>query len=159
RGAKARSTKAKGRIKAAESLIEELEDARARGLTATAGIEFTASPRRTRRLLVTRGLTKSLGRRLLVSDLDLAITPGPRIGLLGPNGGGRPRLPGALGGPAPAYAGDIERADGLRTVRFDQSRAAIDPAQTLRRALAPEGDTVTWQGRSLHVAAWAKRFL
>ena len=26
-------------------------------------------------------------------------------------------------------------------------------------ALAPEGDTVTWQGRSVHVAAWAKRFL
>src|SRR5207247_919480 len=47
RGAKARSTKAKGRIKEAGRLIEELEDSRARGVTATAGIDFTASQRRT----------------------------------------------------------------------------------------------------------------
>src|SRR5690349_1145536 len=82
-GAKARSTKAKGRIKEAGRLIEELEDARARGLTATAGIDFTSSQRRTRRLLVTRGVTKSLGGRRLVSDLDLVVTPGTRVGLIG----------------------------------------------------------------------------
>src|SRR5206468_8492449 len=52
RGAKARSTKAKGRIKEAGRLIEELEDSRARGLTATAGIDFASAQRRTRRLLV-----------------------------------------------------------------------------------------------------------
>src|SRR5438874_1917090 len=71
RGAKARSTKAKGRIKQAGRMIEELEDARGRGLTATAGIDFTSSQRRTRRLLVTSGVTKSLGGRRLVSDLDI----------------------------------------------------------------------------------------
>src|SRR5437879_8858079 len=49
RGAKARSTKAKGRIKQAGRLIEELADSRARGLTATAGIGFPSSQRRTRR--------------------------------------------------------------------------------------------------------------
>src|SRR5947209_1622935 len=70
RGAKARSTKAKGRIKQAGRLIEELQDARARGLTATAGIDFTSSQRRTRRLLVTRGVTKSLGGRRLVRDRE-----------------------------------------------------------------------------------------
>src|SRR5580765_8828494 len=42
RGAKARSTKAKGRIKEADRLIEELQDARARGVTRTAGIDFVA---------------------------------------------------------------------------------------------------------------------
>src|SRR5206468_11600710 len=42
-GAKARSTKAKGRIKEAGRLIEELEDSRARGLTATAGIDFPSA--------------------------------------------------------------------------------------------------------------------
>ena len=159
RGAKARSTKAKGRIKAAEGLIEELAEARDRALTATAGIEFTASQRRSRKLLVARGLTKSLGGRRLVSDLDLAITPGTRVGLIGPNGSGKSTLLGVLAGTLAADAGEIERADGLRVIRFDQTRDSLDPTQSLRRALAPEGDAVTWQGRSLHVAAWAKRFL
>ncbi len=158
-GAKARSTKAKGRIKEADRLIEELQDARARGVTRTAGIDFTASGRRTRRLLVARGLAKSLGGRPLVRNLDLAITPGTRVGLMGPNGSGKTTLLHLLAGTLAPDAGEIERAEGLRLVRFEQERGGLDPEQPLRRALAPEGDTVHFQGRSLHVAAWAKRFL
>jgi ABC transport system ATP-binding/permease protein len=159
RGAKARSTKAKGRIQEAGRLIEELADMEARAATATAGIAFTATPRRTRRLLAARGLTKSLGGRLLVRGLDLVVSPGMRVGLIGSNGSGKTTLLSLLDGTLAPDAGDVERADGLRLARFDQDRAGLDPEQTLRRALAPEGDTVTVQGRPVHVAAWAKRFL
>src|SRR5712691_4464613 len=159
RGAKARSTKARGRIKEAGRLIEELEEGRARAVTATAGIDFTSSQRRTRRLLVARGLTKSLGGRRLVSDLDLVITPGTRVGLIGPNGSGKTTLLNLISRTLPPDAGEIERADDLRVVRFEQERGGLDPTVSLRRALAPEGDAITWQGRSVHVASWAKRFL
>jgi ATP-binding cassette subfamily F protein uup len=159
RGAKARSTKAKGRIKEADRLIEELQDRRARGRTATADIDFTASQRRSRRLLAVRGLTLSRGGRRLVSDLDLVVTPGAHVGLIGPNGSGKTTLLDLLAGTLPPDAGQVERAEGLRIVRFEQERGGLDPAQSLRRALAPEGDAVTWQGRSVHVASWARRFL
>jgi ATP-binding cassette subfamily F protein uup len=158
-GAKARSTKAKGRIKEADRLMEELREARARGATRTANLEFTASGRRSRKLLVARGLAKSLGGRTLVRDLELTITPGTRLGLIGPNGSGKTTLLNVLAGALPHEAGTIERADGLRIARFEQQRPGLDPSLSLRRALAPEGDTVSWEGRSLHVAAWAKRFL
>src|SRR3989441_11495852 len=159
RGAKARSTKAKGRIKEAGRLIEELEDRRARGATATAGIDFSSSQRRTRRLLAARGLTVSRGGRRLVSALDLVVTPGTRVGLIGPNGSGKTTLLDVLAGTLAVAEGEIERAENLRIVRFEQERGGLDPGQSLRRALAPEGDAVTWQGRSVHVASWAKRFL
>ena len=159
RGAKARSTKAKGRIKEAGRLIAELDDSRARGAGATAGVELVSSQRRTRRLLVARGVTKAVDGRRLVSDLDLVITPGTRVGLIGPNGSGKSTLLNVLAGTLPPDAGQIERADELRIVRFEQERGGLDPTQSLRRALAPEGDAVTWQGRSVHVASWAKRFL
>ena len=159
RGAKARSTKAKGRIKEAGRLIEELEDTRARALKATADIDFTSSQRRTRRLLVARGVSKSLGGRPLVRGLSLTITPGTRVGLIGPNGSGKTTLLDVLAGTQAPDEGEIDRADGLRLVRFEQDRPGLDPAQSLRRALAPEGDSVTFQGRSVHVASWAKRFL
>jgi len=158
-GAKARSTKAKGRIKEADRLIEELGDARARASTRVADIDFTVSGRRSRRLLVARGLAKSLGGLLLVQNLDLTITPGTRIGLMGPNGSGKTTLLNVLAGALAPDAGTIERAEGLRIIRFEQHRPGLDPTLSLRRALAPEGDTVSWEGRSLHVAAWAKRFL
>ncbi len=158
-GAKARSTKARGRIKEAGRLMDELQDSRARGVTATAGIDFTSSQRRTRRLLAAQGVTTSRGGRRLVSDLDLVITPGTRVGLIGPNGSGKTTLLDVLAGALTPDAGVIERAEALRVVRFEQERGGLDPGQSLRRALAPEGDAVIWQGRSVHVASWAKRFL
>jgi ATP-binding cassette subfamily F protein uup len=159
RGAKARSTKAKGRIKAAGRLIEELEDVRGRAAGRAAGIDLTAAPRRTRRLLTARGIAKSLGGRPLVRNLDLAIGPGDRLGVIGPNGSGKTTLLNVLAGALAPDAGVVERAEGLVLVRFEQGRADADPEQSLRRALAPAGDSVAFQGRSVHVASWAKRFL
>jgi ATP-binding cassette subfamily F protein uup len=46
----------------------------------------------------------------------------------------------------------------LRIVYFDQRRE-LDPNVTLRRALAPEGDSVIYQDRVVHVASWAAKFL
>ncbi len=43
-------------------------------------------------------------------------------------------------------------------VYFSQMRE-LDESLTLRRALAPEGDCVMHQGRIVHVASWAARFL
>jgi ATP-binding cassette subfamily F protein uup len=159
RGAKARSTKAKGRIREAARVIEELGHARGRGAVATAGIELSASVRRTRKLLTARSLSKSLGGRALFQGLDFAITRGSHVGLIGPNGSGKTTLLNVLAGTLLPDAGEIERAEGLRLVRFGQHRDSLDPDQCLRRALAPEGDAVVFQGRSVHVASWAKRFL
>jgi ATP-binding cassette subfamily F protein uup len=159
RGAKARSTKARGRIREAGRLQQALEEARARGAAGVADIDLASSGRRTRRLLVARGLAKSLGGRALFSGLDLSITPGTRVGLIGPNGSGKTTLLSLLAGTLAPDAGEIERAEGLRLVRFEQERGGLDPDQPLRRALAPDGDSVIWQGRSVHVASWAKRFL
>ena len=158
RGAKARSTKAKGRIKEAGRLIEELDDARARRRGGSVGIDFTSSGRRTRELLVARGLAKALGGRTLLRGLDLTIMPGTRVGLIGPNGSGKTTLLALLAGDLAPDAGEIARADGLRLARFAQDRSSLALDQSLRRALAPEGDAVIVRGESVHVAAWAKRF-
>jgi ABC transport system ATP-binding/permease protein len=159
RGAKARSTKAKGRIQEAGRLIDELDDARQRALVWTVDIELTSSGRQSRKLLIARGLTKSFEGRPLVNGLDLTITPGTRVGLIGPNGSGKTTLLNLLAGTLAPDTGEIERADGLRLARFEQQRMSLDPDQSLRRALAPDGDAVTVQGRRVHVASWAKRFL
>jgi len=123
------------------------------------GIDFTSSQRRTRRLLVARGLSKSFGDHSLIRGLDLTVTPGTRIGLIGPNGSGKTTLLNLIAGTLAPDAGEIEHAEGLRLVRFEQHRPGLDPEQSLRRALSPDGDTVTFQGRTVHVASWAKRFL
>ncbi|MGW8195251.1 MAG: ABC-F family ATP-binding cassette domain-containing protein [Desulforhopalus sp.] len=165
RGPKARSTKAKYRIDEAHKLSEELADVKARNRSlAKVQIDFEATGRKTKKLLEIKGLSKSYGNRKLFDNLDITLSPGSRLGLLGRNGCGKSTLmkiiAGAAGeGEVVADSGSIEAADNVQIVFFAQDRDTIDPQITLRRALAPEGDSVVFNGRSLHVVSWAKKFL
>jgi ATP-binding cassette subfamily F protein uup len=78
--------------------------------------------------------------------------------LVGPNGSGKTTLLRLLLGEIEPAEGSIRRTDALREVYFSQMRE-LDDTLTLRRALAPEGDSVIHQGRVVHVASWAARFL
>src|SRR5436190_7377973 len=159
RGPKARTTKAKARIDAAGRLIDELEESRDRARASTAGIDFTSSGRKSKRLWLGKGLRKKLGDRNIVDHLDLLLTPGMRLGVLGPNGAGKTTVLRMIAGELAPDAGTIEQAERLRVVYFEQNRESLDPSLTLKRALAPEGDSVLYGERSIHVASWARRFL
>ncbi len=104
-------------------------------------------------------VSKAFGGRAIVAGLDLVLSPGLRLGLIGANGSGKTTLLRILAGLDPPDSGTVEHAPGLRVVVFDQHRSRLDPAVSLRRTLAPFGDGVVWQGRGVHVAGWAKRFL
>jgi ATP-binding cassette subfamily F protein uup len=81
-----------------------------------------------------------------------------KVGLVGPNGSGKTTLLRLLRGEIEPAVGSIRRAESLRLVYFSQMRE-LDDSLTLRRALAPESDAVVYQGRTVHVASWAARFL
>jgi len=81
-----------------------------------------------------------------------------KVGLVGPNGSGKTTLLRLLRGEIEPAEGSIRRAEGLRIVYFSQMRE-LDETLTLHRALAPEADGVLYQGRPVHVAGWAARFL
>jgi ATP-binding cassette subfamily F protein uup len=159
RGAKARTTKSKARISAAGQMIEELEDLASRSVTRTAAIDFTATGRRTKRLIEAEGLAAKVDGRVLFEGVSFTLSPGSRLGLLGPNGCGKTTLLRILEGTREPDAGIVRRAEGLRVLHFDQHRETLDPSLPLRRALAPHGDSVIFQGRPVHVAGWAARFL
>ncbi|MBM4127884.1 MAG: ABC-F family ATP-binding cassette domain-containing protein [Nitrospira sp.] len=160
RGPKARTTKAKARIDAAGRIIDELNDLESRQTKGSAGIDFTASGRRSKKLIEVIGLGKSMGAQPIVRDLDFQLGPGERIGLLGPNGSGKSTLLKLLAGIVPPDAGTVTHADRLRIVTFEQHRESLDQQASLRRALAPAGgDAVVYQDRSVHLVSWAKRFL
>jgi len=159
RGPKARTTKSKARIQSAEKLIDDLGDSRDRSRVSSAKIDFTASDRKTKRLWVGRDLSKTFGGKPIVDKLDLLLTAGARLGVLGPNGSGKTTLLRMMTGELEPDSGTIEAAHQLRVVYFEQNRESLDPELTLKRALAPEGDSVVFRDRSLHVASWAKRFL
>ncbi len=165
RGPKARSTKAKYRIEEAGRLQEELGEVRTKNRSiGQVAIAFESTQRKTKKLLEATGLEKHFHGPSLFAGLDLTLTPGMRLGLLGRNGCGKSTLmhilaaAGHQNGLKPDK-GSITVAEKVRIVNFDQRREQLDTSVTLRRALAPDGDSVLYQGQSQHVVTWAKRFL
>jgi ABC transport system ATP-binding/permease protein len=159
RGPKARTGKSKARIDDAGRLIRELGDLEQRAVKGTTQIDFTATERRSKRLIAVEGISKELGGRTLFRDLSFTLGPGVRLGLLGLNGTGKTTLLKILAGEIAPDAGSVERAAALRVVYFDQAREHLDLTSTLREGLGGHGDHVIYQDRPIHVAAWAKRFL
>ena len=158
RAPKARTTKAKARIDDANALIAELRDSESRSRTATAGIAFDATSRQTKQLIEAENASITLGDREILRSVSVKLTNGLKLGLVGTNGSGKTTLLRAITGELPLSAGEIRRAPGLRIVYLSQMRQ-LDTSLTLRRALAPESDSVVYQDRVLHVAGYASRFL
>ncbi|MCU1310079.1 MAG: transporter related [Candidatus Angelobacter sp.] len=159
RGAKARTTKSKARIDTAGQMIEELNEMSARTVKRTTQIDFAGTDRQTKRLVDVAAISKSLGGRELFRDFSFVLSPGARIGLLGANGSGKTTLLKLLNGEVLPDSGNVRRADGVKIVYFDQGREHLDGEMTLRKALASHGDSVIFRDRSVHVTAWANRFL
>jgi ATP-binding cassette subfamily F protein uup len=164
RGPKARTTKSKARIDTANAMIGQLAAMDTRTSVSTVGIDFEASQRKTKRLVEFNdvacdvpGSNSEPGRRLF-TGLNFILTAGMKVGLVGPNGSGKTTLLRLMRGEIEPAEGSIRRAEALRLVYFSQMRE-LDENQTLRRALAPEGDGLNYQGRIVHVASWAARFL
>jgi ATP-binding cassette subfamily F protein uup len=173
RGPKARTTKSKARIDTANAMIGQLAAMDARTTVSSAGIDFEASMRKTKRLVEFDNVScdvpaggddspeageKSGSNRQLFSGLNFILTAGMKVGLVGPNGSGKTTLLRLLRGELEPAEGTIRRAENLRLVYFSQMRE-LDEDLTLRRALAPKGDGLVYQGRNVHVASWAARFL
>ena len=158
RGPKARATKAKARIDNAHELIGQLKEVNARVQTSSAGIDFSATDRQTKRLVELEDISITLGDRKIVEGLNFLIVNGMRVGLVGPNGSGKTTLLRLLTGELEPSAGVVKKAGSLRIVYFSQTRE-LEEGVTLRRALAPDSDSVVYQGRVVHVASYATKFL
>ncbi|MFA7235848.1 MAG: ABC-F family ATP-binding cassette domain-containing protein [Phycisphaeraceae bacterium] len=160
RGAKARRTKSKGRIQDASDRMATLDGLKRRNAPQrAAAIDFNATGRKTRNLLVAKNIAKSFGDRSLFRIDELVLSPATCLGLVGPNGSGKTTLIKILTGEIPPDSGSVKSADNLRVATFTQRRAELDRQQTLREALCPIGDTFFYRDRPMHVATWAQRFL
>lgn len=160
RGPKARRTKSKSRIQTANQKIGDLAQLRELNRRKSlSNIDFTASGRKSNDLIVTTGLRHAFAERKLFSDLDITLSPGTRLGIVGNNGTGKTTLVRCLLGDIEPLGGQVKRATQLKYAWFDQNRGKLDRTQTLRRALAPNGDTLEIGPRKVHVVGWAQEFL
>jgi ATP-binding cassette subfamily F protein uup len=160
RGPKARQTKQQARIDRAGDLMEELDELKYRNSQGkSVDIAFLGSRRQTKCLVETNQIDISRGGRKLFGPLDLMLSPGDKLGLLGENGSGKSTLLKILAGELTPDHGTVKQADKLKVVTFDQHRDQLDLRMSLKEALCETGDFVHFRGNPVHVVGWAARFL
>lgn len=108
----------------------------------------------------TSGVSKSYDGRDIVSDLDLRVMRGDRLGIVGPNGAGKTTLIKLLTGHVAPDSGTIRHGANLEIVSLDQRRDELNPNWTVSDALTGgRGDQVVINGKARHVASYMKDFL
>lgn len=158
RGVEARRTKQQARIKSAMALKDELNSTTNRSRRQAVEFQFSASHRKTKKLIDVVGIGKSFGDRTLFKDLNLTLGPGMRLGLTGPNGSGKSTLLKILQSKLAPDQGTVTTADQLKIVYYDQHRETLPDGLTLKRALAADSDYVQVRDQKVHVAGYAKSF-
>ncbi len=166
RGVTARRKRNMGRLRKLQDLRTERSQRKAALTDAAASANLsveTGSPS-SRLVIEAKKLSKSFdtpaGPLQIVDDLSLRLMRGDRLGLVGPNGAGKTTLLRLLLGQLEPDSGGLRLAKNLDIAFLDQTRATLNPDDTLWEALCPQGgDQVMVRDKPRHVAGYAKDFL
>ena len=123
RGARARSTKAKGRINRFEALQESVREA-----PPETKLDIrSASSRLGKKILACEHLGCELGGRTLIRDFSYTLLRDDRVGIVGDNGAGKTTLLRLLSGSLPPTRGKVELGETVRLGVFAQHCPPLDP--------------------------------
>jgi ATP-binding cassette subfamily F protein uup len=162
-GIKARRTRNEGRVRQLEALrAERLERREAQG---KARLRLDGGERSGKLVVEAEGASFGYGGadgavgRPIIQGLDTLILRGDRVGIVGPNGAGKSTLLKLLLGQLQPDAGRIRLGTNLQVAYFDQLRAQLDPARSVRDNVAGGSDTIEVGDRRTHVLSYLKDFL
>lgn len=121
RGARARGTKAKGRIEQFEKLSEQL------GIETSDKLELSSvSTRLGKKTIEIKSISKSFGDKKIVDDFEYTVNRNARIGIVGNNGAGKSTLLNMIAGRIEPDSGVVEIGDTVKLGYFSQESEIID---------------------------------
>jgi ATP-binding cassette subfamily F protein uup len=156
-GVKARRTRNEGRVRALQAMRKERGERRQR--EGTARIELQAGVLSGQKVIEAKEISFGYDSTPIVRDFTTTVWRGDKIGIIGPNGGGKTTLLKLLLGQLTPESGSVKLGTNLQVVYLDQLRGQIDNAKTVAQNVAGDAETVTFQGRPRHIHSYLQDFL
>lgn len=156
-GVKARRTRNEGRVR--ELLKLRKERASRREQEGKARLSMQDARLSGQKVIEAKEISFSYDNEIVIDQFSTTIWRGDKIGIIGPNGAGKSTLLKLLLGELEPSEGEIRRGSNIEVVYLDQLRDAIDDGKTVAQNVAGDAETVTFQGRALHIHSYLRDFL
>jgi len=151
---KGRHAKAKARITAYESLLEESYEKGSRELE----IYIPPGPRLGKVVIEAERVSKGYGDRLLFENMTFSLPAGGIVGIIGPNGAGKTTLFKMITGAEQPDNGAIRVADTVSLAYVDQERDTLDPTKSIWEVISEGSDSIVLGDREVNSRAYVARF-
>ena len=151
---KGRHAKSKARINAYEAMLSHESARRAKDLQ----IYIPPGPRLGKSVITLDHVTKGMGDRLLMENVNAVIPAGAIVGIIGPNGAGKTTLFKMIVGEEKPDSGTVTVGDSVKFAYVDQMRASLTSGKTVYEIISEGRDTIDLGGIEVNARAYCTRF-
>ena len=151
---KGRHAKGKARINAYEAMLSHESERLAQDLE----IYIPPGPRLGQVVFEAEGVSKSLGDKLLIENMNFIIPPGAIVGIIGPNGAGKTTLFKMLAGLEKPDNGSLKVGESVKFAYVDQGRESLTPGKTVYQLISEGAETIRLGGREVNARVYCARF-
>lgn len=156
-GIKARRTRNEGRVRALKAL--RVERSERINLQGNANMKIESTDKSGKLVAEFTQVAHNFEENVILQPMDLVVTRGDRIGLIGPNGCGKSTFLKILLGQIKPNGGVVREGTKLNVAYFDQLREQLDPEKTVAENVGEGKDTVEINGRDKHIIGYLGDFL
>ena len=157
KGIQARRTRNEGRVRALFELRRERSERREQ--QGTVNLSANQAQASGRKVITVKKMDYSWGEQAIVRDFNATIWRGDKIGVVGLNGSGKSTLLQLLLKQLQPDSGTVDHGTRLEVAYFDQLKAQVREDLSVAENVAPNGDTVVFNGNKKHILSYLRDFL
>ncbi len=150
---RARQAKSKSRIQK----FEELQEQDTGDKVLQHEITIPPPPRLGNDVVISKGLKKAYGEKVLFDDLTFSLPRGGIVGVIGPNGAGKTTLFRMIIGEEKPDGGDLKVGETVELAYVDQGRI-LDGSKTAYQEVSEGRDEITVGNREINARAYLSQF-
>lgn len=151
---KGRRSKGKARINAYEAMVSHESERLADDLQ----IYIPPGQHLGKQVIVAEGVSKSMGDKLLVEDMNFIVPPNAIVGIIGPNGAGKSTLFKMITGEEKPDSGELTIGSTVDLAYADQNRDSLIPGKTVYEIISEGAEFIKLGDRDINARAYCSRF-